>query len=206
MKTKRLVKGDLDVLNRLNELDRIMSTKVPKDFLDEIANGALKTAQDTILQADHTQKYGDTLANQVSVVREGENKIAVFAPSNRLDLEMRNQMYFLEYGAGIQSEKFRYKTNKIWFYPSLSYDKSPLVDEDKIGSMITQSKSGGKTEISAHFERKGKFVGFTNISKPVGYMKEARRYIQKNARGQLKEAVARFVLGNQSLRKLIKKK
>lgn len=164
------------VIDDLNSINRGISTSVRDTAIRQMANNAVEVARETIKATDHTQKWGDLLASAVDfTVEDGTAKI--YAPAkqsldNRIttsnDDELRAQMYYLEYGAGLVS-------GKNWGYTSTEYDKNPNKRKLKYGKMAD------------------KWVAHTNISKAAGYMKAARRYLIKNARGILANEINLFL-------------
>lgn len=128
--------------------------------LNDIAGEATLIAKQKIIDTDHTQKYGNELAEQVgykvNTFKSGGGYAEIIAPYKDNTEEMRAQMYYLEYGAGLVS-------GEKWGYFTTPHDKNPKKGIKKTG------------------KDKGKWVAITDYSKPAGYMTAARRYLVNHA-------------------------
>lgn len=161
------VTGTRKVMQELTRFKTIGEGACSK-AVQEISAEALEKAKEKLLATDHTQKWGDTLVNQIGLQkRKGDAKI--YAPVNDT-LEMRNQMYYAEYGAGVVG-------GEVWYYRTTPHDKNPTahhpyrVKVRKDGTVVVK-------------ERTNRLMAFTDYSKPAHYMAAARRYINKNARAR----------------------
>lgn len=162
-RTKRIVSGTKATLNALDKIKNNVRSELNL-ALKDIANTAVDIAQAKIIASDHTQKYGDELADKVGASVKNQ-KATIYAPYKENTLEMRNHMYYLEYGAGFVG-------GTKWIYGSREEDKNPKKFRTK----------------------DGKLWGVTDYSEPVGYMRSARRYIIENASGIIKQRI-NFVIG-----------
>lgn len=162
-RTKNIVSGTKKTLDALNKITNNVRSELNLALLD-ISNSAASVAKDKLYTTDHTQKYGDSLAMEIGNSVKG-GKATIYAPITNT-LEMRNQMYYAEYGAGVVG-------GEDWVYKSLPQDKNPR-----------------------KFRKKGTgdLLARANYSAPVGYMRAARRYIIENANNIVKSRIS-FVIG-----------
>ena len=159
------VTGTRKVMQELTRFKTIGEGACSK-AVQEVSEKALEEAQKKLLKTKTTQKWGDTLVNQIGLQkRKGVAKI--YAPIDDTP-EMRNQMYYAEYGAGVVG-------GDIWWYRTTPHDNNPTkhhphrVKVRKDGTVVVK-------------ERENRLVAFTDYSKPAHYMAAARRYINKHAR------------------------
>lgn len=165
--------------------------------LKEMAYGAQKVAQERLYST-----YGDTTqelspseaASQIGVAVEGKiprghknNRYTatVYAPINK---KYANSMVYLEYGAGLGNTKRKPIINNygtdVWTFPVSDEQVSRM---RRIGKGLAMQIYTGNMELngSAVFEanfKGNKYMGITNKSQRVGYMKHARMFLLQNAR------------------------
>lgn len=178
-KYPRVVSGNKEMMAYLDSLDSHIRKQVKRSLADT-SKKALDVAKTKLLQADHTQKYGDLLVKEVGMKTDGK-VVTIYAPYRTNTSEMRKQMYYAEYGAGV--------TTKQWRYHTTPNDKSRELPIDEKGRVI------GSRKESYHYQtKKGTWIGVTDRSKPVKYMAGARHFIIINARGDIINKV-NYVIG-----------
>lgn len=149
-----------------------------KDIAEEGKAAAQTKLAMAIGDAGFTQKHGSSLVDEIGVKKAGKSAYAVYAPITG-DNEIKYEMYFAEYGAGVGADtaehkptnlvKLDYKTTNAtahgWNYPV-----EPYIRIDKLG------------------RKRVKRYKFTNTSKAVGYMWTARQTMKI----KLKDALKKF--------------
>lgn len=134
-----------------------------------IAKDGLEMAQATLIAAvsspDFTQKHGEMLINEIGIQKISKNGYQVYAPVSG-DNEIRNEMYFAEYGAGLGASEakstptgvaaYNYVPTTVikkgdyagyWFYPLL--EPRPYVN--KKGELKISSKGFTNTNVAANY-------------------------------------------------------
>lgn len=149
-RTSRIVKGSKEVMKGLQNIGSGIKTQL-EESVNAVARLAQANAQLVLQDADHRQKYGDTLVDEIGYSVSGMNAV-VYAPVTNT-VEMIAQMHYAEYGAGITS-------GQKWLYPTTEHDKNPS---------------------KVIYFNNGKPYRWTKYSMPVGYMRSARRFIIGNA-------------------------
>lgn len=144
--------------NILDKLD-----KLPKE-VEKVAEKALETAKNTLekgasvgVKGGFTQKYGKLLADEIGLVAKGEYGYQIVAPMSG-NPEIAYQMYFAEYGAGVDASPERSKG----FILSSGYT-AKYVHKD--GYWTYKDLAGDIQKV--------------NTSIPIGYMASARKEIKK---------------------------
>ena len=161
------VTGTLKVMQELTRFATIGEGACTK-AVQEVSAKALEKAKEKLSATKTTQKWGKTLADQIGLQkRKGVAKI--YAPIDDT-LEMRNQMYYAEYGAGVVG-------GDIWWYRTTPHDDNPT----KHHPHRVKTRKDGTVVVK---ERTNRLVAFTDYSKPAHYMAAARRYINKHARAR----------------------
>ena len=130
------------------------------EALDEVRQKARDIAINTLLQTYHTQKMGDTLAQDIYI--DGDT---IYAGMN----DTIEDMWYAEYGAGKVDESHP-KASQIgwqydikghgdsgWIYRTTQYDKNPNRFNTKYGTMA-----------------------WTNSSRPVKFMYRASQWATQN--------------------------
>lgn len=134
--------------------------KIDKDGLKVIAEQSLAVAKQTLAdgvsEPNFTQKYGDILIEEIGLENDNPQTYRIFAPITNTR-EMKLQMYFAEYGAGVDAMR----GGNI---PSSGY--TPHAPKYENGKWEYYTLMGEKR--------------LTNTSIPVGYMREARRFAKDN--------------------------
>lgn len=168
-KMAKLIGAD-KVLNKLSKLQKNISQGI-NQAVEEVAVKGQERAKQSLLSTDHTQKFGDTLVNEIGLSLEG-NKGKIYTPINDTD-EMRAQMAYAEFGAGVttvpsneyfnappQNFSGKNKLGSAWGYYTTEHDKNPNV----------------KTVV-----RKGeeKTLGVTDRSTPARFMYQASTLIRQ---------------------------
>lgn len=144
--------GTIKVIDTLNEY-RNNCGKGVKKIVRKVALDAKGVAQETLKNADHRQKYGDGLVDQIGVAYK-DGVANVYAPITTTR-EMRNKMYWAEYGTGYHSD--------CWGYYTTPNDKNPK-----------------KRQLS-----NGKWISVVHESRPAKYMQAARRYVYANLKKEM---------------------
>ena len=146
-----------------------------------ILGNRLSILQNKHLKAQTTlKKYGDLLVEEIGgdLTQFG---FLIKAPYLNNTDEMRKQMYFAEYGAGIGST---YKKDNIhggakWGYYTTKLDKSPRLYRRDLasGSSLNSYKfMRNSNAVDGRPRGANIWVGITNRSKPAGYIKAARKF------------------------------
>ena len=172
------------VLSSIDEIEKKFKIEFAKGLVD-IGKQAVDIAKQTLKSTDHTQKYGDALVNEIGgdLTQFG---FLIKAPYLNNTDEMRKQMYFAEYGAGIGST---YKKDNIhggakWGYYTTKLDKSPRLYRRDLtsGSSLNSYKfMRNSNAVDGRPRGANIWVGITNRSKPASYMKAARKFVKENA-------------------------
>lgn len=131
------------------------------EAVDEAKTKAKNIATKTLLQAYHTQKYGDFLADQIFI--SGDYIMAGVGKGIE-------SMYYAEFGAGKVGSKAHPLANKIgweydmkehgdkgWIYPTTALDKNPI-----------------------KFEKNGRLYGWTISSIPAKFMYKSGQWLEQN--------------------------
>lgn len=141
-----------NVLSALDAMANMFARGV-KMSTRKLAAGARREARRTLQTSAEgkvlPQKHAKILPREIGIDYT-DGGATIYAPVTNTE-EMRNQMYWTEYGTG--------QHTKNWAYYTTENDKNPKVVQDS----------------------KGRLIGLTKKSAPVGYMKAARRYLITNA-------------------------
>ena len=132
------------------------------EALDEIRQKAREIATTTLLQAYHTQKMGDELAQDIYI--DGDT---IYAGIN----DTIDDMWYAEYGAGKVSEEHP-KANEIGW----QYDVKGHGDSGWIYKTTPNDKNPNKFNTT----RFG-VMAWTNSSRPAKFMYRAGQWIEQNA-------------------------
>lgn len=166
--------------------------------LKEMAYKAQEVAQDRLKET-----YGETTqeltpqeaASQIGVAVEGKiprghkyNRYTatVYAP---IDKKYANSMVYLEYGAGLGNTKRKPVKNKygadVWMFP-VSGEQKQRMRMFRTKGLAMQIYKGnlelGKPAVFEANFKGNKYMGITNKSQRVGYMKHARMFLLQKAR------------------------
>lgn len=163
---------------------RIRMTQKQLKALEEKAKDIAetgKTAAQTKLamaigESDFTQKHGSQLVDEIGVKKTNKNAYVVYAPITR-DNEIKYEMYFAEYGAGLGADTAEHKPGgaiKLDYTPTgnatalgWNYPVEPYVRIDKLG------------------RKREKHYKFTNTSKAVAYMWTARQVMKTRMKEEI---------------------
>lgn len=146
------------------QLERLQAKA--KDIAEEGKAAAQTKLTMAIGEPEFTQKHGSSLVEEIGVKKAGKSAYVVYAPITG-DNEIKHEMYFAEYGAGVGADTAEHHPTKLtkldytttnatsfgWNYPVLT----PYIRIDKLG------------------RKRKKHYKFTNTSKAVGYMWTARQ-------------------------------
>ena len=144
----------------------LLADKTPKALnrtVERAASFGQNVAKATLIQTDHTQKFGDQLAEEIGLSVMGDTA-KIYTPVNDTH-EMRAHMAYAEFGAGIttkpSNEHFtappqRDKKGKTWTYWTTPSDKNPIQFKGRSGVML----------------------GRTNKSEPARFMYTARKEME----------------------------
>jgi hypothetical protein len=165
-------------LKTLTKVMKEMGACTAEDLIDSINEttiNASEVAKQALAETEHTQKYGDELVNEIGVKPASLTRLnaQIYAPINDTE-EMRNQMLFAEFGAGITAtgdnkyfkkpqftEKQQKDSKGRWYYISTENDKNP--------------------DNFYKYNKKGELLLRTDRSEPARFMYQAREYISQNA-------------------------
>lgn len=168
-----------------------------RGMASQAADQAKKTLMDFPEPTYTTQQLSpEDAAKEVGVRYDKTTKTAyVYAPKNAAN---RNAMYFLEYGAGLESRQ-RDHTEDVWIYKikdgESDIHKIPETDDaDKEKGIIRHAyniyakakRESGYTFEPVKFKNfNGTWYGINRASRPVRYMAAAKLYIRSNARQKI---------------------
>lgn len=171
---------------------------------------------------DHkfTQKYGSTLVNEIGSTRPVSRRSKkinrkIIAPISD-DIEMQLQMFFAEYGAGLttdpetpqigyaptQPKKNIYAIgtrgggltlSNAWYYPAHTTDSNPF--RRAVWHTRGKKSTGNRTV----WAERSSTAAVANQSKPIGYMKAARRLLTDQRKGiawYVGEELSKAIIGN----------
>lgn len=132
------------------------------EAIDEAKLKTKNVAVKTLLQAYHTQKYGDFLTDQIFI--SGDYVMAGVGEKGT------ESMYYAEFGAGKVGSKEHPLASKIgweydmkehgdkgWIYPTTALDKNPI-----------------------KFEKNGRLYGWTISSIPAKFMYKSGQWLEQN--------------------------
>ena len=163
MASRKVVTGTKAVIDALNSVNNNLNRSYFNLALETLCSEAADVARKKLIDTDHRQKYGDQLADEIGYAVK-RKRGTVYTPITNTP-EMRAQMYYAEYGAGITSGK-----GEKWLYPSTSADKNP-----------TKFKPNGKSF--------SEYLAWTKYSLPARYMVAAGRYLNTNAAKRFGSAI-----------------
>lgn len=196
---REVVSGSKKLLKELRSIGDNTESAINQALLETISK-ATERAKEALLNTDHTQAGGDDLVEEIGFkVRYGKGY--VYAPFKTDTPQMRNRMFYAEYGAGWQAigkakeehkvsnkksatSKFRSEDgSKWWRYYATDHDKLESRGRYDSARIIRPRGKSGKIKQPYRYQnlRTGRWIGVTNTSAPARYMHEARKYIIDNA-------------------------
>ncbi len=144
-------------------------TRLQKSTLkiaEEGQNVAKQTLASAISSSDFTQKHGEALVEEIGISKFSANGYQVYAPISGDNEQIKYEMYFAEYGAGLGASEakstpigiaaYNYmpqfviqegKHTGYWFYPLL--EQRPYVNKE--GELKMSSKGFTNTSIAANY-------------------------------------------------------
>lgn len=216
--TKKVIK----TLNSIGE--SIYNGSVKKAMMEvaedavEVARGELLAADPRYTSQQITPQ--EAASEVQAVYNDAEKKVSLVAT---LDYSKRNSMYFLEYGAGLSSVDAIH-TETPWVYKvrhpdnvheEISYSQAmeyggKIVHNESLWKLrkerlylyekgLIKSKPRALKERTINYETKlfnykGNQYAVTASSKPIGYMKAARIYINRFASQKIAKSVSVYIL------------
>jgi hypothetical protein len=168
------IKGMVQLQAKLSKL-RVAIPLALTDTLREVSTIGQTKAKETLKSTNHTQKYGDELVNQIGVTYNSKTA-KVYTPITKTS-EMRAQMQYAEFGAGIGSKK-NTESEKYFNAPPQS---AKAMDGKKWYYYTTPSDKNPNPATPSRYT-KGKFVKSTNTSEPARFMYNARRTMKARAK------------------------
>lgn len=153
-----------------------------ENALNKIGKKYTKVAKRNLLNANHTQRDGDTLANEIYYSINGHN-ISIIAGQTP---EVISQLYYAEFGAGMVSKQhplanlndWQYDVKghgiKGWRYKTTQNDKTPLVSGEQAKAFYQE----GKPYVIR--TKDGELTGWTRYSQPTLFMYNTYKRITKD--------------------------
>lgn len=180
-----------NITKQINSIVRDLSGSVADTAFQDVLYGATEVAKNTIISNnEHTQQFGDKLADEVSYKfshdTKGEPTGVIYAPVST-DPIIAKQMYYLEHGAGITSvEKESIKS--VWGseYWGFFVDDENESEIKKLPNIKVKHRKNGSIFRKAST---GQMVALVKESKPVHYMQAARRYVIKNINAKMRKQI-----------------
>lgn len=185
-KNKSIYSGSKKISQIINVVQKVKTEdieRISKKSLDEAKNALLMT----VSNKNFTQKHEYSLVNEIGLEKVSNSQYKIVAPISN-DLEIKYEMYFAEYGAGVGSSsarsirprsgyvrtqsmgnatlKYGHSLKGYWYYPLLNKEWVEY-KTDKLGR--PRKKVHGRW-------------GYTNTSTPANYMWTAREVARKEFR------------------------
>lgn len=214
MSKKKTVKGVTSVVKHLSHIDQEVA-KYGASMVQSLAVEAAEEAQNHIMKVgfdqNFTQRYGpEAIAREVGAAKISDTSWGVVAPVNTKTYQMAENMYFAEYGAGIMRDrhipapvskkdwitvtvaggkrgvkKRSFKVNgnghgTLWAYKTTPND---MAKDATTQQHITNS------DYPVRFLTTSGWLGVTDRSKPLHYMKHARAWLRKNGAEKAKKSL-----------------
>lgn len=146
---------------------------------------AVKLARIVLKNTNHSQKFGDKLINEIGYIEQQQKngvKFKIIAPYTNKTWEMKQHMFYAEYGAGVGTE-FDLHKGRSWGYVSRPEDKTPELGDKKQSHNSTYS-SGFKFK-----NKKGQLISIVKESQPAHYMREAENFLRRNLAAEISKEI-----------------
>lgn len=196
-----MANGIAEVQRRLRELPKVIQKGTLKAIEKAALEGA-KAAQNLIIDASSemdggvagagafTQKHGEELANYINVYKDG-NRFRIVAGEGAPE-EIKYELYFAEYGAGISTDYKRGGDSGYVPKPNHTIHNGGEWDGYWTYSLPDGEALGNDGEMHDY--------GFTNQSIPLHYMDTARQaakdVLERTLRGDIKTDIRRVGWGS----------
>lgn len=153
-------------------------TRIQKSTLQIAQEGqsvAKQTLASVVSSSDFTQKHGEALVEEIGISKFSANGYQVFAPISG-DNEIRNEMYFAEYGAGLGASVAKSTPTGVAGY---NYIPQFVIQEGEHAGYWFYPLLEPRPYVNKEGELKMSSKGFTNTSVAANYMWSAREKMKQ---------------------------